>query len=204
MNPSDIERWNERFNTPDFLFGKAPNAFLASKEHMLRPGARALVLADGEGRNGVWLAEQGLEVLSVDASSVAQEKARALAAERGVHVSFEQADLATWEMGHERFDLVAAIFIQFAPPPLRDRLFECLKAALVPGGLLLLEGYRPEQLRYRTGGPPCAENMYTADLLQRAFADFKILELVERDVEIHEGAGHGGMSALIDLVAQKP
>ena len=79
-----------------------------------------------------------------------------------------------------------------------------MKAALVPGGLLLLEGYRPEQLRYRTGGPPCAENMYTADLLQRAFADFKILELVERDVEIHEGAGHGGMSALIDLVAQKP
>ena len=135
MNPSDIERWNERFNTPDFLFGKAPNAFLASKEHMLRPGARALVLADGEGRNGVWLAEQGLEVLSVDASSVAQEKARALAAERGVHVSFEQADLATWEMGHERFDLVAAIFIQCKCSPL---------------GLCLSEG----TVRWRVGRAP--------------------------------------------------
>ncbi|UQA62115.1 SAM-dependent methyltransferase [Polyangium aurulentum] len=204
MSTPDINRWNERFDTADFIFGKEPNAFLVSKEHLLRPGARALALADGEGRNGVWLAEKGLEVLSVDASSVAQEKARALAAERGVRVGFEMADLDTWDMGHERFDLVVAIFIQFSPPHLRERLFERMKAALVPGGLLLLEGYRPEQLRYRTGGPPTAENMYTTDLLRRSFGDLKILELVERDVEIYEGSGHGGMSALIDLVAQKP
>ncbi|PCC71572.1 Methyltransferase domain-containing protein [Nannocystis exedens] len=201
---TDSKRWDERFQDPEYVFGKAPNAFLAGKAHLLRPGARALVLADGEGRNGVWLAERGLDVLSVDVSSAAQDKARALAAERGVHVRFEQADLAAWDMGRARFDLVVAIFIQFALPPLRDQLLTRMQAALAPGGLLLLEGYRPEQLGYRTGGPPVPEYMYTAELLRRVFAELTILELVERDVELHEGHGHRGMSALIDLVARKP
>ncbi|MDC0668671.1 SAM-dependent methyltransferase [Nannocystis radixulma] len=199
-----IQRWNERFKDSQYVFGKAPNAFLASKAHLLRPGARALVLADGEGRNGVWLAEQGLDVLSVDASSTAQDKARALAAERGAHVRFAQADLTAWDMGQECFDLVVAIFIQFAPPPLREQLLARMQAALAPGGLLLIEGYRPEQLGYRTGGPPVPEYMYTADLLRRVFAGLTIVELVERDVELDEGHGHRGMSALIDLVARKP
>lgn len=200
----DSNRWNERFKDPEYVFGKAPNAFLAGKAHLLRPGARALVLADGEGRNGVWLAEQGLDVLSVDVSSAAQDKARALAAERGAQVRFEQADLAAWDMGRARFDLVVAIFIQFAPPPLREQLLGRMQAALAPGGLLLIEGYRPEQLRYRTGGPPVPEFMYTADLLRSVFAELTILELEERDVELHEGRGHQGMSAVIDLVARKP
>lgn len=198
------DRWNERFKDPDYVFGTAPNAFLAGQAHLLRPGMRALVLADGEGRNGVWLAQQGLDVLSVDVSASAQDKARALAAERGAHLRFEQADLAAWDMGRGRFDLVAAIFIQFAPPPLRDRLLAGMHAALAPGGLLLLEGYRPAQLEYRTGGPPGPEYMYTPDLLRRAFAGLTIVELVERDAELDEGRGHRGMSALIDLVARKP
>lgn len=198
------DRWNERFDSPDYVFGKAPNAFLAAQAHRLRPGARALVLADGEGRNGVWLAEQGLDVLSVDVSPAAQVKARALAAERGVPLRCEQVDLAAWDMGRARFDLVAAIFIQFAPAPLRDLLLARMQAALTPGGLLLLEGYRPEQLAHRTGGPPGPEYMYTADLLRAAFAELTILELAERDVVLAEGAAHRGMSAVIDLVARRP
>lgn len=198
------DRWNERYSAPGYLFGTDPNAFLAAQAHRLRPGMRALVLADGEGRNGVWLAERGLDVLSVDVSPAAQDKARALAAARGVQLRFAQADLATWDMGRADFDLVAAIFIQFAPPPLRDLLLARMQAALAPGGLLLLEGYRPEQLAYRTGGPPAPEYMYTADLLRGAFAELTVLELVERDVVLDEGSAHRGMSALIDLVAQRP
>ncbi len=204
MTTPENHRWNERFKQPEYVFGRQPNAFLASQAHRLRPGARALVLADGEGRNGVWLAAQGLDVLSVDVSSAAQDKARALAAEHGVLVRFEQVDLAAWDMGHARFDLVVAIFIQFAPAPLRDRLLAEIQAALAPGGLVLLEGYRPEQLSNRTGGPPAPEYMYTAELLRGAFAELTILELVERDVDLHEGSAHVGMSALIDLVARRP
>ena len=200
---AERERWNARFAGDEYLFGTAPNAFLAAQRHLLRRGMKALAVADGEGRNGVWLAEQGLDVVSVDFSPVAVEKARRLAAARGVALEAHCADLAAWEWGPPRFDLVAAIFIQFAPPALRDVLFGRIKEVLKPGGLLLLEGYRPEQLVYKTGGPPHVENLYTAALLRQAFGDLTILRLAEYDGEIAEGGGHRGRSALIDLVARK-
>lgn len=198
------DRWDERYAQAGYLFGERPNAFLARQASRLRPGLRALAVADGEGRNGVWLAEQGLDVLSVDASPVAQEKARRLSERRGVHVELERADLATWRWPSASFDVVAAIFIQFADPELRTRIFAAMTEALKPGGLLLLEGYRPEQIAYGTGGPRVVENLYTEDLLRKAFADLEILELAAYDAEIQEGSGHAGMSALIDLLARKP
>lgn len=161
-------------------------------------------MADGEGRNGVWLAQQGLSVLSIDNSAVALAKARRLADERGVALTIEQADLETWSWPEGAFDLVVAIFIQFARPELRARIFANLRRALKPGGLLLLEGYRPEQIAYGTGGPRVAENLYTEPMLRSAFADLEILELRAYDAPIHEGEGHEGMSALIDLVARRP
>ncbi len=196
--------WDERYASADYLFGKAPNAFLAAQSARLPTGGSALAVADGEGRNGVWLAEQGLEVLSVDSSSVAREKAQRLAQSRGVCLQYEVADLETWPFPAAKFDVVAAIFIQFAGPDLRRRLFDQMKLALKPGGLLFLEGYRPEQLTYATGGPRIVENLYTEGLLRKAFADLEILELVVRDAAIEEGAGHSGISALIDLVARRP
>lgn len=202
-NP-DLDRWNERFSSKDYLFGTAPSAFLARQRHRLRPGQTALAIADGEGRNGVWLAEQGLDVLSIDFSPVALQKARDLAASRGVNLRTQQVDLEDWAWEPERFDVVAAIFIQFARPDLRAAIFRGIKRTLTPGGLLLLQGYRPEQLRYGTGGPPHAENMYTAAILRTAFAGFEILHLEEHDSIISEGRGHHGMSALVDLVARRP
>ena len=202
-NP-DLDRWNERFSSKDYLFGTAPNAFLARQRHRLRPGQTALAIADGEGRNGVWLAEQGLDVLSIDFSPVALQKAHDLAVSRGVNLRTHQVDLEDWAWEPERFDVVAAIFIQFARPDLRAAIFQGIKRTLTPGGLLLLQGYRPEQLRYGTGGPPHAENMYTAAMLRTAFAGFEILHLEEHDSVISEGRGHHGMSALVDLVARKP
>lgn len=195
--------WNERYAGEEYHFGTEPNAFLVSQKARLEPGMRCLAVADGEGRNGVWLAEQGLKVLSVDSSSVAVEKARALAKLRGVELEVEQVDLAAWDWGCGRFDVVAGIFIQFADPDARVKQFASIKRCLKPGGLLLLQGYTPRQLEYRTGGPSQVENLYTETLLRDSFADMEILHLAEHDSEIREGAGHCGMSALIDLVARK-
>lgn len=201
---SDIERWNARFAGADYVFGTEPNAFLRAQSHRLKAGWSALSVADGEGRNGVWLAEQGLDVTAVEGSPVAIAKARRLAAARGVSVDFVEADLTTWAWPSERFDLVVAIFIQFVGPPLRDRMFEGMVASLRPGGLLLLQGYRPEQLANGTGGPRVVENLYTEALLREAFAGLVVEQLASHDSILHEGAGHDGMSAVIDLVARKP
>jgi len=196
--------WDQRYaGAEGYLFGREPNRFLAREALRLKPGERALCLGDGEGRNGTFLAGRGLDVLSVDLSPVALAKARALAAERSVTLSFEEANLATWTWPVETFDAVVAIFVQFAGPGLRARMFSAMEAALRPGGLLLMEGYRPEQLGYGTGGPPRAENMYTEALLREAFAGMEILLLRSYDAEIEEGSAHKGMSALIDLVARR-
>lgn len=201
-NPRD--HWNARFAAEDYFFGTEPNRFLHEHAALLPKRGRVLAVADGEGRNGVWLAERGLDVLSIDFSPVALAKSRKLADERGVSLAIEEADLNSWAWPPAGFDAVVAIFIQFAGPALRDRIFAGIKRALKPGGLLLLQGYRPKQLEYKTGGPPLVENLYTEELLRGAFAELEILELKSHDDPIHEGRGHDGMSALIDLVARKP
>jgi SAM-dependent methyltransferase len=200
---SEFERWEARFAGPDYHFGTEPNAFLKSKAGLLKPGQKALSIADGEGRNGVFLAEQGLDVTAFDFSPKALAKARALAIERGVTVRFEQADLYNYPWPTEAFDVVAAIFFQFAPPLERAKVFAGLKRSIKPGGLLVMEGYSPKQRQYKTGGPSEVENLYTRELLEQSFADFSSIEIAEYDTEIHEGPGHGGMSALIDLVGRK-
>ena len=200
---TEFDRWQQRFAAPGYLFGTAPNAFLKSQADRLQKGQRALAVADGEGRNGVFMAEQGLDVLSVDFSPQAQAKARKLAAERGVTLQLEQADVVNWRWPAAAFDVVAAIFIQFATPPEREAIFAGIKRTLKPGGLLLMEGYGPKQLEYKTGGPPHLDRLYTREMLELAFGDFVSLAIVEHDSIIHEGSGHGGLSALIDLVARK-
>jgi len=200
---SELERWEARFAGPEYHFGTEPNAFLKSKAGLLKPGQKALSIADGEGRNGVFLAERGLDVVTMDFSPNALTKARALAKERGVTIRTEQADLETWRWPVEEFDVVVAIFFQFCAPPLRAKVFANIKRALRPGGLLLMEGYNPKQREYKTGGPSEVENLYTRDLLEKSFSDFASVEIAEYDSEIHEGSGHGGMSALIDLVGRK-
>ena len=200
---SELDRWQERYATDEYRFGTAPNAFLASQAKLLPKSGKALAVADGEGRNGVFLAEHGLDVLSLDFSPNAQAKARKLSAARGVTISVEQADVINWSYPPVAFDVVAAIFFQFAAPPDRDRIFAGIKRTLKRGGLLLLEGYGPKQLEYKTGGPGILENLYTLEILEAAFGDFALLDIREYDAELHEGAGHGGMSALVDLVAVK-
>lgn len=210
MSHPDAEQfWSGRYAAAgdDYLFGTAPNKFLKSQLHRLRPGLKALSVADGEGRNSVWLAEEGLDVTAVELSSVALHKARRLALERNAEVKFVLADILKWAWPAGGYDVVAAIFIQFVAPAERGVVFERLQAALNPGGLLLLQGYTPKQLEYRTGGPSAVENLYTAGLLQEWFGGMEILELREHEDTLEEGSGdqrgHWGRSALIDLVARK-
>lgn len=196
--------WDERYSRDDYVFGTEPNAFLASCAPLLEPRRSALCVADGEGRNSVWLAGQGLSVTAFDFSAVGIAKAQRLAAAKGVAVDYRLAAIEDWDWSPDRFDVVAAIFIQFAEPDLRSRIFEGIERTLKPGGLLLMQGYRPEQIEYATGGPRARENLYTKAMLEGAFAGFDMLRLDEHDSAIHEGHGHAGMSALIDLVARKP
>jgi SAM-dependent methyltransferase len=196
--------WDERYATDDYIFGTAPNVFLASQAGLIRPGMHALAIADGEGRNGVWLAERGVQVHAVDVSPVALAKAHKLAARRSVSLNFEQLDVLEWDWPEAAYDLIVAIFIQFAPPPEREHIMAGIRRALKPGGLLILQGYTPKQVGFATGGPGNVANMYTADLLREWFGDWKIGHLHEHESFISEGSHHHGMSALIDLVAQKP
>ena len=203
----DRERtqWDERFAPEHYWFGTEPTPFLAEQGHRLKPGMTALSVADGEGRNGVWLARQGLKVTTVDLSPLGIAKAQRLAAQFGVTVTTICADLEAWDWGPPRFDLVVGILFQFAGPAWRDGIFRAMKDALNPGGLVMIQGYRPEQIAYGTGGPPFVENLYTVELLRAAFAEFDILHLAAYDREQPEGMRHrGGLCALIDMVARKP
>jgi cyclopropane fatty-acyl-phospholipid synthase-like methyltransferase len=194
--------WNARYAEPGFAYGTEPNSFLVSQKHHLKPGMKALAVADGEGRNGVWLAQQGLDVLSVDASEVGLRKAQELAQSRGVFLRTELADLTTWKWTEHEFDLVVAIFIHFMPE-FRARMHRQMLQALKPGGMLIMEAFTPKQLEYKTGGPPVKEMLYTADMLREEFREGEILRLEEILTGLNEGPYHRGTSAVVRLIVKR-
>lgn len=203
MKPS-IAHWNERFSeTDDYLFGKAPNAFLERQKGRFKPGMTVLAVSDGEGRNGVWMAEQGCEVWSVDAAPAASEKARKLAAERGVNMHVITQDIMEFDWSARQYDAVVGIFFQFANPKMRNVIFAGMRKATKPGGVLILEGYGLKQLEFKTGGPSDPDNLYTVPMLREAFGSMQIELIEEYDAAINEGPRHQGMSALVDLVATR-
>ena len=190
--------WSARYRDAgdDYLFGTAPNKFLASQAERFSAGMKVLAVADGEGRNSVWLAEQGCAVTATEISPVALEKAAKLARGRHVAVDFMQADILAWTWPTAAFDAVVGIFIQFVGPAERARQLAGMKQAVKPGGLLFLQGYTPKQLEYGTGGPSAVENLYTEALLREIFSDWEIVLLHEHEDLIDEGRGHSGRSAL--------
>ena len=198
------QTWNARYAGDDYLFGTEPNAYLREQAHRWAAGSRLLCVADGEGRNSVWLARQGHQVEAFDVAQSGVAKARRLAEQAGVQVGLEVADCEDFAWPQARYDGVIAVFIQFADPPMRERLFARMVAALKPGGLLLLQGYTPRQLELKTGGPGILSHLYTADGLREAFAGLAILDLRDYEQELHEGDRHRGLSALVGLVAQAP
>lgn len=195
--------WQQRYSEQDFAYGTEPNAFLASCADRIPPNCKALAIADGEGRNGVWLAQHGCEVTSVDYSQAGVDKSNALAEERGVQLNAICADLNEWQWPEQEFDLAISIFAHF-PPEIRKAVHKKLIAALKPGGTLILEAYHPTQLEYKTGGPPAAEMMYDVATLKEDFAGNEILQLEDLVAEVSEGKYHFGQGAVTRLVLKKP
>jgi 2-polyprenyl-3-methyl-5-hydroxy-6-metoxy-1,4-benzoquinol methylase len=197
------ETWNRRYASADYLFGTEPNAWLREHATALPAAGRVLSVADGEGRNSVWLARQGFQVDAFDVADRAVEKAQALARREGVSVNYTLADVDGFAWSDAAYDGVVAIFVQFADPETRARLFQRMVRSLKPGGVLILQGYTPKQLEYRTGGPSVLSHLYSRQMLESAFVELSILELREYEREVQEGQGHSGRSALIGLVARR-
>ncbi len=197
------DTWNRRFEDEAYLFGTEPNTWLREHADAWQPGQRVLCVADGEGRNSVWLAGRGLMLDAFDIASIGVAKARRLAAEKGVSVNFSVSDCDAYPWPLDTYDGVAAVFVQFADPAMRARLFANIKRCLKPGGTLVLQGYTPMQLDYKTGGPAQLSHLYTEELLREAFADFELLHLRDYEAELTEGDRHHGRSALIGLVARR-
>lgn len=192
----DKNFWDTRYTEPDFAYGHEANSFLVSLRDNFAAGQRALVIGDGEGRNGVWLAQQGLSVLSVDQSAVGMEKAQRLARERGVSLETECVDLAHWDWPQAGYDWVVIIFVHF-PPEIRARMHANCIAALKLGGEIIMEAFTPEQLNYASGGPPAADMLYDAAMMKKDFAGTQILQLEEAVLPLAEGKYHVGEGAIL-------
>lgn len=194
--------WDQNFSGSDYRYGTAPNAFLVAQAYRLAPASRVLVPGDGEGRNGVWLAEQGHAVTAVDYSSVGLNKARALARERGVHLHTELADLSDWQAQDSLFDALVLVFVHF-PAGLRQVIHRRLLKALKPGALVLLEAFSPRQLQRNSGGPKDLGMLYTLENLRSDFAPaMHELMAEECDIDLNEGSGHQGLAHVVRTVWQ--
>jgi SAM-dependent methyltransferase len=194
--------WDQLYSGADYAYGTEPNQFLKRSLPPVCPGMSALAVADGEGRNGVWLARQGFDVLSIDFSSVGLEKARKLAERYGVSLRTANADLLSWDWPNGIFDVVVSIFIHFESQT-RVRIHAAMQNALRPGGTLILTAFTPLQLTYNTGGPPQPELLYTKEQLRADFDGLEISVLEETVLHLQEGFVHTGPAAVVEMVARK-
>ncbi len=193
--------WNSRYANPDYIYGTEPNAFLAEHAALLEgPG---LSLSEGEGRNAVFLASRGLDMLGVDISAAGLEKARNLAAARGVSISTAVADLATYDPAADHYGTVISISAHL-PSAIRNRLYPLIERALKPGGLLLLESYSENQLARNTGGPRDADLLMTTEKIRQEFPHLEPVLLREVDREVIEGTHHTGLASVIQFIGRRP
>lgn len=195
--------WDERYGSGEFQFGEAPNRYLEELRPWFRPGMRALSLGDGEGRNGVWLAQQGLEVTSLDWSPVGMAKAARLAEARGVALRAVVGDAAAWAYPPGGFDLVAWIYMHL-PPPDRAAAARGVLRALAPGGLLAIECFKPGQLGRHSGGPKDPALLWSRAVVEELFGTLEVLELLEGTVHLDEGPRHQGPGEVVRALLRKP
>ena len=202
MTTFNAAPWDSRYGAESFFYGSEPNDFLREKAPLLAAGSDVLCLAEGEGRNAVFLATLGHRVTGVDASPVGLAKAQRLAAERGTTLTTEVADLADFDLGDARWDAVVSIWCHL-PAAMRPSMHGRIARAMRTGGLVLFEHYHPRQLDYRTGGPPDAAMLLTLDELRRDFSGFDVVHAWEGERPIVEGTGHKGTSYVTQFVARK-
>lgn len=193
--------WDQRYSEKEYVYGTDANDFLREYAVSLPPG-KALCLAEGEGRNAVWLAENGFTVTAVDASSVGLEKASRLAKKRGVQIQTIHTDLADFTIQPNQWDLIISIFAH-TPPEVRNKIHKQVVNNLKKEGIFLLEAYTPLQLDYQTGGPPTADLMMDLDTLKNELQGLVMLHGRELVREIHEGKLHQGQGAVVQIIAKK-
>ena len=194
--------WNERYREPGFAYGTAPNEFLISVVDRI-PQGKILSLAEGEGRNAVYLASLGYQVTGVDGSEVGLRKAVELATERGVAITTIQADLSEFEIEPEQWDGIIACYCH-VPSAIRIPLHRAAVRGLKPGGVFVLEAFSKEQLAYDTGGPKSLDMLMSLDDLKRELAGLEIIHAVKMERDIREGRGHTGLSSVVQILAVKP
>ena len=206
MNPAAVEKlsafWNQRYAGNEFAYGMEANDFLVSVWPQLAPGGTVLCLADGEGRNGVWLAQQGFVVTAIDIAERGLEKAQRLAAQRGVSISTRAADVTDCDLGSGAWDAIVSIFLHL-PPRARRELHQRCVAALRPGGFLVFEAYGPGQLERATGGPKEPELLPSIGELEDEFPGCRIIHRFGGLREVHEGSHHNGLGEVVQVLAQR-
>ena len=202
MAAQDPLRWDRRYAAEVYAFGTEPNDFLVEVAPLIPPGP-VLCLAEGEGRNAVWLAGRGHEVTAVDASTVGIAKAEALARARGVKIATVAADLSDYRIEPGFWAGIVAIFAHL-PPTLRRAVHRGVAAGLAPGGVFVLEAFTPAQVAYGTGGPSQPELLYQLVDLRDDLAGLEIIVGRELEREIFEGVYHTGRSAVVQVLARKP
>lgn len=194
--------WDDRYSTPAYAYGTEPNDFLKSVAGRI-PAGPVLCLAEGQGRNAVYLASLGHDVLAVDQSSIGLARAQELAAARGVAITTQIADLSSFIIEPEQWSGIVAIFAHL-PPALRAKVLAAAVRGLAPGGAFVLEAYSPKQLEYGTGGPKDVTMLMSLDVLRTELAGLRIEHGVETEREVYEGEYHNGRSAVLQILAFKP
>ncbi|HIJ80428.1 MAG TPA: class I SAM-dependent methyltransferase [Desulfuromonadales bacterium] len=195
--------WDERYNEPGYSYGTDPNDFLVSVAETITPGGRILCLAEGEGRNAVYLASLGYDVIGVDGSEVGLRKAQALAAVRGVTITTIHADLGTFEIGTEQWDGIIACYCH-VPLAIRIPLHNSAVRGLKQGGVFMLEAFSKEQLAYNTGGPQSLDMLMSLADVKRELAGLELRHAVKLEREVREGSRHTGLASVIQIVGIKP
>lgn len=194
-------QWDERYSEPGYAYGTEPNDYLVSMAVHI-PQGRVLSLAEGEGRNAAFLAQQGCDVTAVDSSAVGLQKAQELAVSKGLQIETVLMDLNDYDPGVDQWDAIISIFCHL-PAEQRASLHRRVVQALKPGGVLLLEAYHPRQLEFATGGPGSASMMMTLEALQQELQglELELVHEIERDVI--EGKYHHGRAAVVQVLARK-
>jgi 2-polyprenyl-3-methyl-5-hydroxy-6-metoxy-1,4-benzoquinol methylase len=196
------ESWEERYSSAERLFSDRPSELLVTQRALLSPGMRALAIADGEGRNGVWLAEQGLIVDAVDLSATALTRARARAAEHGVSLTTTCADILEWAWTDAAYDVIVDIFLHL-PRAERQGLHHRIRSALRPGGLMFLEGFHRDQLEMESGGPRDPDQLYTLEELREDFEGLEILQACIAPTEVERAGVFQGPGVCVQFVARR-
>jgi SAM-dependent methyltransferase len=192
--------WNERYAGDEYIYGTEPNDFLAEHAGML--AGPVLSLAEGEGRNGVFLATRGLEVHGVDGSAVGLEKARRLAASRGVEIETEVADLAEFTPRASHYGAVVSISAHL-PGAVRARLYPLVERCLKPGGVVLLEAYSEAQIGRATGGPKDLDMLMSVAKIERELPNLEPILLRELEREVREGRYHTGVASVVQFIGRR-